>query len=91
MIELLKNCSMVLTDSGGLQKEAFFFHKTCLTLRDQTEWVELIEAGVNQLVKPEDDFKRKVSEILNKSVSFDTDLYGNGAAAMQISKAILSI
>lgn len=91
MIELLKNCSMVLTDSGGLQKEAFFFHKTCLTLRDQTEWVELVEAGVNQLVKPEDDLKQKVSEMLKKSVSFDTDLYGNGAAAKQIVKAILSI
>lgn len=91
MIELLKNCSMVLTDSGGLQKEAYFFQKNCLTLRDQTEWVELVEAGVNQLVKLEDDLKQKVSEMLNKSLSFDTDLYGNGAAAMQIAKAILSI
>ena len=91
MIELLKNCSMVLTDSGGLQKEAFFFHKTCLTLRDQTEWVELIEAGVNQLVKPKDNLKDKVFEMLKKSGSFNKDLYGNGKAARQIVKGILSI
>jgi UDP-GlcNAc3NAcA epimerase len=50
MIWLLKHCCMVLTDSGGLQKEAFFFKRPCLTLRDETEWVELKEDGSNILV-----------------------------------------
>lgn len=50
MIWLLSNCEMVVTDSGGLQKEAYFFGKPCITTRDETEWVELTECGVNVLV-----------------------------------------
>ena len=50
MVELLKNCSVVLTDSGGLQKEAFFFKKGCVTLRNETEWTELVDNGFNVLV-----------------------------------------
>jgi len=50
MIMLLKNCELVITDSGGVQKEAFFFGKHCITLREQTEWVELIDQGFNLLV-----------------------------------------
>ncbi|MDA3813124.1 MAG: UDP-N-acetylglucosamine 2-epimerase (non-hydrolyzing), partial [Candidatus Cloacimonetes bacterium] len=50
MIYLLKNCSLVMTDSGGLQKEAFFFEKPCITLRDETEWIVLIENGFNTVV-----------------------------------------
>jgi UDP-GlcNAc3NAcA epimerase len=49
MISLLDNCRLVLTDSGGLQKEAYFFSRFCITLRDQTEWVELVESGANEL------------------------------------------
>lgn len=45
MIELLKRCSLVITDSGGLQKEAYFFKKPCVTLRNETEWVELLDNG----------------------------------------------
>ena len=49
MIVLIKNCEMVITDSGGVQKEAFFFGKHCITMREQTEWVELVENGFNTL------------------------------------------
>ena len=49
MTALLDGCSRVLTDSGGLQKEAYFFRKPCVTLRDVTEWQETIEAGWNRL------------------------------------------
>lgn len=50
MLHLLKACSLVVTDSGGLQKEAYFFSKYCLTLREETEWVELIDHGYNFLL-----------------------------------------
>ena len=49
MISLLKRCLLVMTDSGGLQKEAFFFSKPCVTIRDETKWTELIEGGYNVL------------------------------------------
>ena len=51
MIALLKNCRVVLTDSGGLQKEAYFFKKPCVTLRDETEWKELVEGGGWRLIE----------------------------------------
>ena len=50
MVWLIDNCDLVMTDSGGLQKEAYFFEKQCITLRDETEWVELVECGANRLV-----------------------------------------
>jgi UDP-GlcNAc3NAcA epimerase len=49
MMALLDGCNRLLTDSGGLQKEAYFFRKPCVTLRDTTEWPETIAAGWNRL------------------------------------------
>ncbi|RXJ67413.1 UDP-N-acetylglucosamine 2-epimerase (non-hydrolyzing) [Halarcobacter ebronensis] len=80
MVWLINNCSLVMTDSGGLQKEAYFFRKKCITLRDETEWIELVKLGVNTLVG---DNKKKIlnayemSNILNRD-NFDLDLYGSG-------------
>ncbi|MBL4651343.1 MAG: UDP-N-acetylglucosamine 2-epimerase, partial [Flavobacteriales bacterium] len=89
MIELLKNCSLVMTDSGGLQKEAFFFKKNCVTMRDQTEWVELIENNVNILVgADESKIIAGYETMLNRESNFDMDLYGNGEAADNIAKSI---
>jgi len=85
MVELLKHASLVMTDSGGLQKEAFFFRKNCVTLRDQTEWVELVEHGFNVLAQPDvEDIRTKADQMLHKSGNFDLDLYGKGDAAQQI-------
>jgi UDP-GlcNAc3NAcA epimerase len=47
MILLERNCSFICTDSGGVQKEAYFFRKPCITMRDQTEWTETVDAGWN--------------------------------------------
>jgi UDP-GlcNAc3NAcA epimerase len=85
MISYLQNCQLVITDSGGLQKEAYFFEKKCVTLRDQTEWVELISEGVNVLSPIElNSIKDKVYQMLEKEVSFDSKLYGEGNAANKI-------
>jgi len=85
MIWLLTHCNLVITDSGGLQKEAFFFQKPCITVRDETEWVELIENGVNFIVG---SAKERILEIYNKihhtSINFDIDLYGKGDAGHKI-------
>ncbi|MGB6035737.1 MAG: UDP-N-acetylglucosamine 2-epimerase (non-hydrolyzing) [Cryomorphaceae bacterium] len=82
MVELLKNCRMVFTDSGGLQKEAFFFKKPCTTMRDQTEWVELVNNGYNQLSTPnEAQMMSAFAEMKCKPPDFTHDLYGDGNAA----------
>lgn len=89
MIELLKNCKLVMTDSGGLQKEAYFFRKNCLTMRDQTEWVELVENKVNVLCgADEDKIIREAKNMLDQSSNFDINLYGNGLASNSIAKFI---
>lgn len=85
MLALLQNCKMVMTDSGGLQKEAYFFEKFCITLRDQTEWVELVEAGANALAGADKKvilslFKQNYS----KHIQIKEGLYGDGHAATLI-------
>ena len=90
MIGLLKSCKMVLTDSGGLQKEAYFFRKHCLTLRTETEWVELAEQGVNKVVGYEtDNILKGFNEFRNKTWNATSDLYGSGNASEVICDAII--
>jgi len=85
MVELLKRCALVITDSGGLQKEAFFFQKPCVTMRAETEWTELVENGVNILANPEiDDIYESWRTMLSKNPNFSVNLYGNGKASERI-------
>lgn len=89
MLWLLDNCSIVVTDSGGLQKEAFFFGKPCLTIRDETEWVELIEMGVNRLT-PADSRAIVGGAQAAAESDFVPDLsvYGHGKCAHRIAKLL---
>jgi UDP-GlcNAc3NAcA epimerase len=85
MLCLLDNCRAVFTDSGGVQKEAFFFHKPCITMRDETEWVELVEHGFNVLVSADREriIEAERSFIVKKR-DFSIPLYGNGNAGEKI-------
>lgn len=85
MLKLTQNAKLILTDSGGLQKEAFFASKFCVTLRDETEWVELVENGYNVCVGA------KFGEIIKGYEHYDGkhfikrhNLYGGGRAAKTI-------
>jgi UDP-GlcNAc3NAcA epimerase len=87
MLALLQGCNMVMTDSGGLQKEAYFFEKFCITLRDQTEWVELVEAGANTLAGANQvTIVTRFKENYGKAIRLTEGLYGDGHAAAHIAR-----
>ena len=89
MIQLLSHCKLVVTDSGGLQKEAFFFKKPCVTLREETEWVELIVHGVNVLAgSGTEKIISATNKVLNQKMNFDINLYGDGNTGKQIVKEL---
>jgi UDP-GlcNAc3NAcA epimerase len=92
MIELLKHCKMVITDSGGVQKEAFFFGKHCLVARDETEWTELVDLNYNFMVGAE---TKKIIETVGKvsksTAKFDIKPYGDGNAAEKIALILKEI
>ena len=91
MLNLIDQSRLVLTDSGGLQKEAYYFQKFCLTLRDETEWTELVGAGANILAGADPlVIEQKASEFLHKSFTIDPNLYGRGDTADQIGQILLS-
>lgn len=91
MLALEKNCCLVMTDSGGVQKEAFYFEKPCVILRPETEWIELLENGA-ALIADADENKIKFSFeqlIAKKDLSFPK-LYGDGNAAEFICSEIIN-
>jgi len=91
MILLEKRCSMVLTDSGGVQKEAFFLHKPCIVLRPETEWTELVDCGNSILAGANGDLIKKAYQTFKgKKKSSYPKFYGDGNAAGFICKEILS-
>ncbi len=90
MIYLIVNSEIVITDSGGLQKEAFFFQKPCVTLRDETEWNELLKYKFNVLVGAN---REKILYAYNNflfATNFDKDLYGGGKASKKIVQELLN-
>ena len=86
---LLQHCSVVMTDSGGVQKEAFFHRKPCVTLRGETEWVELVDAGVNIIASPGSaDIASIVRSVYGLTISENLNLYGDGQTAKRLLKVI---
>jgi len=76
-------CIAVLTDSGGVQKEAFFFRKPCITMRDSTEWVELVETGWNTLTGADTDKIIVAIKKIHTPENYPL-LYGNGRCSEKI-------
>jgi UDP-N-acetylglucosamine 2-epimerase (non-hydrolysing) len=87
MLILEKNSRKVLTDSGGVQKEAYIFKVPCITLRDNTEWVETVEDGWNVLVGADE------GKIVREANEFEPDnkqrnVFGEGDASGRIAKIV---
>ncbi|WP_031434436.1 non-hydrolyzing UDP-N-acetylglucosamine 2-epimerase [Methylomarinum vadi] len=92
MVMLEKNAVLIATDSGGVQKEAYFHKTPCITLRDETEWLELVEIGWNTLVGA--DVQR-----IQKAINFDNaignqpdwveNVYGDGKAGEKITSSLI--
>jgi UDP-GlcNAc3NAcA epimerase len=92
IIALEKNAKLIVTDSGGLQKEAYFFQKPCVILRPQTEWVEIVNNG-NAILADADYFRivDAYSKLSSKVDFTFPDFYGNGAAAEFICEKIIEL
>lgn len=92
MVWLEKNCNMIITDSGGVQKEAFFFKKPCIILRDQTEWIELVRNGNAELTGASEEKMVSSYENLRKKEGNMTwpSYFGDGKAAEFICETISS-
>ena len=82
MLYLLNHCTLVMTDSGGLQKEAYYMEKYCVTLRNETEWTELVGCGYNHVVGTEPTaILQTVQNLIDMPSAFPIELYGDGHAA----------
>jgi UDP-GlcNAc3NAcA epimerase len=93
MVRLEQNARVIITDSGGVQKEAFFYGVPCITLRQETEWMELVELGCNRLVNTDAQAIVQAVEEMTAAVPLvpgGDEVYGNGEAGKLILGILLS-
>jgi UDP-N-acetylglucosamine 2-epimerase (non-hydrolysing) len=96
-MKLIQNASVVATDSGGMQKEAFWLKTPCVTIRKSTEWTETTEAGANQLTEADGErianaVKRMImrGEQIRRTLDRSKNPFGNGQASQKILAALKS-
>ena len=90
MIELERNCQLVLTDSGGVQKEAYFFEKPSIILRSETEWVEILEHGCGITTNADEGkIRDSFSFFQNNNLLQFPQLFGDGNAAKFICRTLI--
>ncbi|WP_286883310.1 non-hydrolyzing UDP-N-acetylglucosamine 2-epimerase [Aneurinibacillus sp. UBA3580] len=87
MLTLEKHAKGIITDSGGVQKEAYFMQVPCYTLRNETEWIETVECGWNQLVNPQSDNLADIIENQEKR-EYVPNLFGDGKSSHTIVEKI---
>jgi len=91
MLRLIQGSTAVLTDSGGLQKEAFFLKRPCVTLRDETEWIETVESGWNRLAGAScERIIEALQQAIKSSPSVEIQPYGDGSASSKIVDILIS-
>ncbi len=90
MVQLEKNAALIVTDSGGVQKEAYFHRVPCVTLRNETEWVELVDCGWNKLAPVENpkDIYETIMAMIGETGK-TVELYGSGNCVGLISNIIV--
>jgi UDP-N-acetylglucosamine 2-epimerase len=89
MLRLVASSDRVITDSGGLQKEAYWLGRPCVTLREETEWTETVSTGWNQLAGTD---PASLQKAINTSPPNERpDLYGDGCAAPRIVESLRTL
>lgn len=91
MISLQKNANLIASDSGGIQKEAFFYKVPCITLRDETEWIETVEAGMNKIVSADKNKILKALSLVEFTDIKHNNPYGDGNSSYKIVKILEDI